>query len=393
MMARRGPRRGEEPGESPESAVTVADLAGFLKAIVEGSSGPLWVQGEVTGFKQYRSGHWYFSLRDARAQLRCVVWQRDAQRIPAPPDEGMRVVAFGRFSVFAAKSDVQFAITRLEGEGDGLWRKAFEQARARLEADGLLDSARKRPLPRFPRVIAVITSPDGAALHDIVAVARRRDATASIVVVPAVVQGDGAAASLRAALTRVARWGGADVAIIGRGGGSRDDLRAFNDEKLARAVAACPIPIISAVGHEVDVSLCDLVADVRAATPSAAAESAVPVRADTEAHLARTGRRLRTALERRAEAARANLERSRRDLTRAAARAVETRRAWVAALSSRLDALSPLRTLDRGYLVARGDDGRPLTSVADFVPQDEFSLVVRDGTVRARTESTHPGGE
>jgi exodeoxyribonuclease VII large subunit len=390
---RRGRRRGEETGESPDTALTVSTLSAHVKAIVEGAAPPFWVEGEVTGFTAHRNGHWYFALRDARAQVRCVVWQSDTPRIPAPPDEGMHVIAFGRLSVYAARTDVQLTITRIESEGDGLWRKAFEQAQARLEADGLLDPARKRPLPRYPRIIAVVTSPDGAALPDIVAVVRRRDPAVHIVVVPATVQGEGAPASLRAAIARVGRWGRADLVIVGRGGGSRDDLWAFNDERVARAVAACPIPTISAVGHEIDVSLCDLVADLRAATPSAAAEAAVPVRTEVAADVARMAARLRSGLARRADRARADFDRMRRDLVRAAGGAIETRKAWLGAQSARLDALSPLRTLDRGYAVARGEDGTPLTSVDEFVVGGEFSLVVRDGVVGARTTSTRPEGK
>jgi exodeoxyribonuclease VII large subunit len=380
--------RNAEPGESAESAIPVSTLTGLVKEIVEASVPLLWVRGEVTGFTAHRNGHWYFTLRDGAAQLRCVVWSRDRLRIPAPPDEGMQVAAFGRISVYAARAEVQFSITRVEAEGDGLWRKAFEQARARLDADGLLDPARKRPLPRYPRTIAIVTSPDGAALHDIVSVTRRRDPTVNIVVVPAAVQGESAARELVAALKRVSRWRGADLVIIGRGGGSREDLRAFNDERVARALAACTLPTISAVGHEVDVSLCDLVADLRAATPSAAAETAVPVRAEVEAEVSRAGRRLRAALAYRAERARSELARVGRELTVRAKRAVELRRAWVAAVGASIDALSPLRTLDRGYAVARAADGRTLTGVGDFAVGDPFALVVRDGEVRAQTLST-----
>ena len=377
-------RKRAEPGTSPESALAVSTLADHLVAIVEGSTPPLWVRGEVTGFKAHRNGHWYFSLRDAHAQLRCVVWARDTQGVPAPPDEGMQVTAYGSLSVYAARTDVRFAIKRLEAEGDGLWRKAFERSRARLEADGLLDPAGKRPLPAFPRVIAVVTSPDGAALHDIASVATRRDPAVNIVVVPAAVQGESAPAQIVAALRRLSRWGGADVAIVARGGGSRDDLWAFNDERVARAVAACTIPTISAVGHEVDVSLCDLVADVRAATPSAAAEAAVPVRAETEARVAQTARRLRGALVRRAERCRSDLTRSAGALSLRARRVVELRRAWLTAVGSTLDALSPMKTLERGYAVARGADGATLSSVHDLIAVEEFSLTVRDGDVRAR---------
>jgi exodeoxyribonuclease VII large subunit len=385
-----GPSLRDEPGASAGSAVAVSTLAELLKQIVEGSVPPLWVRGEVTGFKPHRNGHWYFTLRDAEAQLRCVVWARDARRLPAPPDEGMQVAAFGRMSVYAAKAEVQLAITKLEAEGDGLWQKAFEAARARLEADGLLDPARKRPLPSTPRTVAVITSPDGAALQDIIAVATQRDPGVDVVVVPAAVQGESAPAALVAALERVSRWGGADVVIIGRGGGSREDLWAFNHEAVARAVAACPLPIISAVGHEVDVSLTDLVADRRAATPSNAAELAVPVRADRRAVLAKLRPRLTAALDGRVLRARRELERSGAELSRTVARRVERHRAVLDRHTAALDALSPLRTLARGYAVAQGGDGALLSSIAAFLPGETFTLRVRDGAVRAQTLDTTP---
>jgi exodeoxyribonuclease VII large subunit len=384
------PRRDAEPGETPDTAMPVSALGEYIKAVVEGSFPQLWVRGEITGFNAHRNGHWYFTLRDRGAQIKCVVWSRDVVRFPTRPDEGMQVAAFGRMNVFAAKTEVRFAIQRMEAQGDGLWRKAFEEARARLDADGLLDPARKRRLPRFPRVIAVVTSPDGAALHDIVSVIRRRDSTVSIVVVPAAVQGETAMKEIVRALKRLSRWRAADVAIVGRGGGSREDLWAFNDERVARALAACAIPTISAVGHETDVSLCDLVADVRAATPSAAAETAVPVRAEVEAGLAERGRRLRAALAHRAVRARGELGRTSRELSLRARRVVEMRRAWLTALSSSLDALSPLKTLDRGYAIARDDDGKTLSRVGEFEVGRPFALVVRDGEIRATPDSTHP---
>jgi exodeoxyribonuclease VII large subunit len=378
------------PGGSATSAVAVSTLTELLKQVVEGAVPPLWVRGEVTNFKQHRNGHWYFTLRDAAAQLRCVVWARDARRLPTTPDEGMQVAAFGRMDVYAARAELQLAITKLEAAGDGLWRKAFEEARARLESEGLLDPARKRPLPESPRTVAVITSPDGAALHDIIAVATARDPGVDLVVVPAAVQGDGAPASLIAALDRVARWGGADCVIIGRGGGSREDLWAFNDEALARAVAACPVPIVSAVGHEVDVSLTDLTADLRAATPSNAAELVVPVRAERQARLARLGPRLAQALAGRVQRTRRDLERSGRELALLTQRRLERQRAQLGRAAAALEALSPLATLARGYVVALGEDGRLLTERAAFPEGETFTLRVRDGTVRARVLDSHP---
>jgi exodeoxyribonuclease VII large subunit len=374
-----------DPGAGPDEAIGVGQLAQAAKDVVEGAFPRLWVRGEVMGLKQYPSGHWYFSLKDAEGALSCVVWNAKAKRrtIPAAPDEGMEVVALGRLTVYPAKGQLQFAVDAMEAAGEGLWRKQFEEARRRLEADGLLDPARKRPLPRLPRTIAVVTSAQGAAVRDIIAVAGRRAPQVQLVVVNCLVQGDDAPASLVAALERVARWGGADVVIVGRGGGSKDDLWAFNDEAVARAVAACPVPIISAVGHETDVSLTDLVADLRAPTPSAAAEAAVPVWAELEADLVAHARLLRRALAQKAARARQRFEATRRQMQLAAQRVVERRRARLDGAAGRLEALSPLATLGRGYAVAQGDDGEALTSAKAFRDGLDFRLVLRDGRVRA----------
>ena len=367
-------------------AISVSALTNLAREIVEGAFVPLWIRGEVTDFKAHRNGHWYFCLRDESSQIRCVVWDSQRYRIPAPPDEGMQVLAFGRLTVYPSRGDMRFVVTRMSAEGDGLWRKALELAMARLRADGLLAPERKRELSRYPRRVAVVTSPDGAALRDIIAVARRRCASVELVVIPAKVQGDGAAEELIAAIARASRWKDCDTLIIGRGGGARDDLWAFNDERVARAVAACPIPTISAVGHEVDVTLCDLVADLRAATPSAAAEAAVPVLEDMRDAVTAATFALRGALQRSLLNAQARLSRTARDARRTAQRSLDRRRSNVQMLAARLGALSPLSTLARGYSVARDADGQTLSKIDDFVVGQPFTLLVRDGEVEARTE-------
>lgn len=372
------------PGESSSAAISVATLTRTVKDVLEGAFPPLWVRGEVTDFKQHRNGHWYFTLRDQDASMSCVLWSRDVRRIPAPPDEGMTVVALGQVTLYPARGSLQFAVKALEAVGDGLWRKAFELARARLERDGLLEPARKRALPFFPRRIAVITSAGGAVLHDIVSVTQRRNALVELVLIPAVVQGEGAPASLCAALDRLAAWGGADVAIIGRGGGSREDLWAFNDEQLARAVAACPIPIISAVGHEVDVTLCDLVADWRAPTPSAAAERAVPVLADLQREVIALGRQLQSAAAARVRDARRRLEQVARHGEQVAKRLVEHRRLTLERVAGQLHALSPLATLTRGYVVATTPDGRLVATVQAVDVGDAMHIRFRDGRAETR---------
>lgn len=372
------------PGAEPSSAIAVSSLTSIARDILEGAFRPIWVRGEVTNFKAHRNGHWYFTLRDRMAQIRGVVWSKDARGIPAPPDEGMLISAWGNLSVYPQKGEMQFVVRKMEAEGDGLWRKKLELTRAKLDAEGLLGADRKRLLPRYPRRVAVVTSPDGAALRDIVAVMKRRSPAVEIIVVPTAVQGDSAILDICRALDRVGRWRGADVVIVGRGGGSREDLWAFNDERVARAIANCPVPVVSAVGHEVDITICDLVADVRAPTPSAAAETVVRDDAELAAELRGLQSRLRRGLVKRVDNAKAELHWCASALRNRAARGIERRRARLGALAGSLNALSPLATLQRGYAVARHPGGNALTSTAAFTPDMPFDLVLRDGVVGAR---------
>ncbi len=376
----------EYPGESATSAVAVSTLTQTAKDVIEGAFIPLWVRGEISDFKSHRNGHWYFCLRDSAAQVRCVVWKRDQRGILAPPDDGMQVAAFGRLTVYAARGEMQYTVTKLEAEGDGLRRKALEITRQRLEKDGLLALERKRPLPRFPRVIAVVTSPDGAALHDIVAVIRRRQADVRLVVVPAAVQGDNAPEELCFALDQVNRWGGADLVIVGRGGGSREDLWAFNDERVARALAASHAPTISAVGHEVDFSICDLVADHRAPTPSAAAETATRSRVELQGELRKLSLRLGGATRATVRWNADRLRHAARDIADAGAGQISARRTGLQTIAGRLHTLSPVATLARGYSVARDASGGTLNSINAFADGTPFDLVVRDGVVPARVD-------
>jgi len=395
---REAPRRAvyvEEsiPGATPGSAVSVMALTATARDVLEGAFMPLWVRGEVSDFKAHRNGHWYFCLRGEDAQLKCVAWSRERRRIPAPPDDGMQVVALGRLTVYPARGEMQFSVTRMEAEGDGLWRKALELTRARLQADGLLDPSRKRVLPRYPRRIAVITSRDGAALRDIYAVAQRRCPSVEIVLVPAAVQGDSAPESLCFALDQVARWGDADLVIIGRGGGAREDLWAFNDERVARALATCPVPTISAVGHEIDMSICDLVADLRAPTPSAAAEAAVPVQSELRERLRMSAEALSALAAERLASARTRTDDRYRGLVLGAARRVERRRLQLESSGRRLHALSPLATLDRGYAILRAVDGRTVRSIDGLHPGTRVEVVLRDGTAAATVDRAVPNGQ
>jgi exodeoxyribonuclease VII large subunit len=369
---------------SSEGAWTVSEVTRRARTVIEAGLPPLWVRGEVTGFKAWRSGHWYFSLRDKRAQIRCVMFRDDNRRLPSSPPEGTEVFAFARPTVYDEKGEFHLTIKELlSTEQGGLWKLAFEKARAALQKDGLLDPARKRRLPPFPRRIAVVTSPDGAALRDIEVVITRRWPLAELVLVAAKVQGDGAEASVCAALGRLGKLE-VDVAIVGRGGGSTEDLWTFNSERVARALAAVPVPVISAVGHETDVTLCDLVADLRAPTPSAAAEAATPDRAEVLVHLGHLGERLARGLSQRSQRTVDRLGRMGDRLTGAMQFRLEQTRALLTAHSAHLDALSPLKILARGYAVARDENGRVLKQVAQLPAGQAFRLRVTDGEVDAR---------
>lgn len=363
--------------------ISVSDLTMEAKDVVETRFRRVWVRGEVSDFKKHRNGQWYFCLRDGASQVRCVVWVGDQYRIPATPDDGMQVVVLGQLTVYAARGDLQLKVTKIDAEGDGLWRKAMEITLSKLRKEGLLDEKRKRPLPHYPRCVAIVTSADGAALRDIVAVLRKRSLGTRVVLCPAQVQGDTAAGEIAAAIRRVGRWAKADVLIVGRGGGSKDDLWAFNDERVARAVAECPVPVISAVGHEVDLTICDAVADHRAPTPTAAASAACASRDDVRKALVVAKRDMGSAIVTRLRDERVHLGRLSSALATSSALRLKRNRAAVSASAARLNALSPLAVLGRGYAVARDKEGHTLSSVNDFKGGLEFLLLLRDGSVDA----------
>lgn len=370
--------------EGARAAYSVAELADVLRDAAERAVGQVWVKGEVMGLKAYGAGHWYFTLRDAEAQLRCVMWSDYTRRLKVPPPEGTEVYALVTPTVWTQRGELRLrAVTMLPTAGVGLQQLSFERAREVLERDGLLDPARKRRLPRFPRVVAVVTSPDGAVLHDIRTVALRRWPAARLVLVPARVQGDDAADELCHALGLVNRLGEVDVCIVARGGGARDDLLAFNAESVCRAVAAVRVPTIAAVGHETDVTLTDLVADLRAATPSAAAELALPDRRDVARHVANLGNRLAHGLTRRTRVLSERLERASDRIGRSLVDRLSERRRRMERLAAALDALSPLAVLGRGYAVARTGDGRVVRRRAQLPPGTPFNLRVADGDVDA----------
>jgi len=378
-------------GELPEE-LSVAELNRRARGAVEGAfGGTVFVRGELVEFKIWRSGHWYFTLRDEDASVRCMLWKQQAagvlKRHGQPPSDGMEVLVRGRPSLWEEKGEYRFTASDIiPTELLGSKAQELERVRAALRADGLLDPERKRPLPAFARRIAVVTSPDGAALRDIITVARNRWPAVELIVVGAQVQGEGAVGSLLRALSLVGRLEGLDLCIIGRGGGAKGDLDAFNAEPVCRALAAVPVPTISAVGHETDISLSDLVADARAATPSAAAEMAVPDMAALLHRVDGFGVRLAAGLRRRTKVAEERLVRTADRLQAAVGRLLEARRNRVERFAAQLDALSPLRVLARGYSVARDEDGHVLSRLADFPSRRAFQLRVSDGTVPARVE-------
>ena len=260
--------------------VTVSELTAEIRTALESRFGDVWVEGEISNCRIWHTGHMYFTLKDDAAQIRVVMFRAASHYLRFKPEDGLHVIARGRLGVYDAKGEYQIVCEHMEPRGIGALQLAFEQLKKKLQAEGLFNQERKRALPSLPRKIGIVTSLDGAALRDIIKVLRRRHPNAHVVIRPARVQGDGAATDLARALKAIAAVAGVDVVILGRGGGSVEDLQAFNDEALARAIAACPKPVISAVGHEVDFTIADFVADLRAPTPSAAAEIVVAAKDD-----------------------------------------------------------------------------------------------------------------
>jgi exodeoxyribonuclease VII large subunit len=387
--------------------LTVSAINAYLRQKFEAdvTLQDLWLQGEISNWTRAASGHIYFTLKDGQASIRCVIWRTQAGRlIYLPQGDGEAVLAHGRISVYEAGGNYQFYVDDLEPAGQGALQAEFERIKARLSAEGLFEPDRKQPLPPFPRRIGLVTSSGGAALRDILNVLRRRYPIAEVILSPAQVQGEGAATQIIAALAAIIAQE-VEIIILARGGGSLEDLWAFNDERLARAIAACPIPVITGVGHEVDFTMADFVADVRAPTPSAAAELATPDRQELTRLLyqhrlalvaaaqeitgeARTRWRTRRwALERLSPQAQVNNYRQQVDLL--AQRAGVTlrhrfslQRERVKNLAAQLDALNPLATLNRGYaLVAK--DQTVVTRTDQVNPGDDIVIQVRDGTFEA----------
>ncbi len=395
--------------------VSVTQLTGYIKLLLDRDEilSQTCVRGELSNYKIHSSGHHYFTLKDEGAVISCVLFRSDAMRLRFRPESGMKVILTGRVSLFPRSGQYQLYVSHMQPDGAGDLAVAFEQLKQRLQAQGLFDAAHKKPLPRYPERVALVTSPTGAAVRDMIRILGRRWPLASVLVCPVRVQGEGAAEEIAAMLELVDAAGLADVIITGRGGGSLEDLWAFNEEIVARAIYRCKTPVISAVGHEPDVTIADFAADVRAATPSNGAELAVCDRAELRALLEQQARRMEKAQERRLELLRQRLRRLserpvlrspegslqqkelllellRQRLERAAAAAVEKRQRQFAALSGRLDALSPLKVLARGYAVATRQE-QVLHSVAQLSPGEEIRLRLSDGTALCAVERIEKG--
>ncbi len=325
-------------------ALTVSELNHQARHLLESSFMQVWVEGELSGFSRPSSGHWYFSLKDQKCQIRCAMFRGANQRIRTLPREGDQIRIRGKVTLYENRGDFQIIVEHLEPAGLGALQQAFEALKARLQGEGLFDPARKKPIPATPRHIGVVTSPTGAAIHDILTVLKRRCPAIPVTLYPTAVQGQPATADIVQAIARAQQHGLADVLIIGRGGGSLEDLWCFNEEAVARAIAACPIPTVSAIGHEVDVTIADFVADLRAPTPSAAAEKISPDQqdwlrrlAEQQGRLGQSARRLLQRLHNQLGHLSARLRDPRRELLEKAQRMDELELRLNKAIRDRLD--------------------------------------------------------
>lgn len=394
-------------------SITVSELNQIIKSLVDGEPllNRVCVRGELSNYKIYPSGHHYFTLKDAESSLRCVMFKSSASKLRFRPESGMGVTAFGRISVFPRDGAYQLYCSDLIPEGTGDLQIAYEQLKAKLAAEGLFDPRRKKPLPQYPKKIAIITSSAGAAVHDMIRILGRRWPMTNVVLLPVRVQGVEAPPEIVGAIRYANRHKVADLIITGRGGGSIEDLWAFNDERVARAIYESELPVISAVGHEPDVTISDYVADVRASTPSNAAEIAVPDEADIRELLANMSirqtqamrksiTRLSTRLDdfkgRRVlrdpmayvDTKRSELDHVQDKLVAAAEKLCSANRHKFVALASALDAMSPLKVLSRGYAIASDAEGKLVKSVGDVAGGDMLSLSVSDGTIKCTVEES-----
>ncbi len=395
-----------------QQVYSVSQINGFIKNVIDDvpQLNGVYIRGELSNYKIYPSGHHYFTLKDAESSLRCVMFKSSAVKLRFRPEHGMKVIAFGRISVFPRDGAYQLYCGALTPDGVGDLHVAFEQLKEKLYQEGLFDESHKKPLPLYPRRIAIVTSSAGAAVHDMIRILRRRYPIAKVLLLPVRVQGVEAPAEIVGAIRYANRWKLADVLITGRGGGSLEDLWAFNDERVARAIYASEIPVISAVGHEPDVTISDFVADRRASTPSNAAEIAVPDMTELLRYLQgaegrmiqgtlnlldRQEKRLTELGKKRVlsdpmaflQDRRLQLDYVQQKLAAAARDQIESDVRRFTRLTAALDALSPLKVLGRGYAMAQGSDGAILRDSAQVAPGDTIRVQLARGSLHCTVDS------
>lgn len=391
-----------------QNVVSVSQLNEYIRGKLDGDAllSGIAVRGELSNYKVYPSGHHYFTLKDEASSLKCVMFKSSAVRLRFRPENGMKVIAMGKISVYPRDGVYQLYCASMAMDGIGDLYAAFEQLKAKLSAQGLFDPAHKKPLPKYPGTIGIVTSSAGAAVHDMLRILRKRYPLTRVLLLPVRVQGAEAPGEIAAAIRYANHYQLADLLIVGRGGGSIEDLWAFNDEQVAHAIYDSRIPVISAVGHEPDVTISDYVADLRAATPSNAAELAVPDQDALRQNLDSMCMAMTTALTRQVKAARQHLqvlsgspalqsptgylEQRRKSLellqnrlVSAETRTVERKNRQFIELTSKLDAMSPLKVLTRGYALVRREDGMVLKSVRQIEPGDRIKVSLSDGSLTA----------
>ncbi len=402
---------------SEQMIFSVSEANNFIKALLDAvpQLQTIFVRGEISNYKCYPSGHHYFTLKDEGSALRCVMFRGMAAKLRFRPENGMKVVAFGRIGVFPRDGGYQLYCSDLSVQGVGDLHVAFEQLKEALGKEGLFDPAHKKPLPKYPRRIAIITSSAGAAVHDMLRILKARWPMSEVVLLPVRVQGAEAPAEIAGALRYANKWKVADLIITGRGGGSIEDLWAFNDERVARAIYASDLPVISAVGHEPDVTISDFVADARASTPSNAAEIAVPEQKELRRRLDTLSARMEQSAQKRVKALRERYEalaRSRvlrdpmafiddkrllldytqRKLSTLAQAQTAKRAQRFASLAASLDALSPLKVLGRGYAVARDENGTILRAAEEASVGEMIEVLLGQGSLMCTVDEQRTGG-
>ena len=392
----------------PQQVLSITQINEYIRSLMDNDSllAGIAIRGEISNYKVYPSGHHYFTLKDEGAALKCVMFRGNAMRLKFRPDNGMKIIAMGRISVYPRDGAYQLYCTAMALDGVGDLHVAFEQLKTKLAAQGLFDPQHKKPLPRYPSVIGIITSAAGAAIHDMLRILRKRYPLTKVVLLPVRVQGAEAPGEIAAAIRYANHHRLADLLIVGRGGGSIEDLWAFNDELVAHAIYDSSIPVISAVGHEPDVTISDYVADLRAATPSNAAELAVPDQDALRQALDSMSSSMATAILRHVKGARQHLNtlassptlqspeqylKQRRDaltlistrLQASQQRATNVKRQHFVSLTAKLDAMSPLKVLSRGYAMVQSDAGNVVRSVKQVSKGDNISISLSDGSLTA----------